>query len=69
MTKKLTYRTSEKFSAIDIGGVMVTVYYTEDLDNDALMDSFKISLARENYEYCAALVAEGDKRGLKLKAK
>ncbi len=64
--KYLNYRTSERFTAESIEGIVVTIFYTEDLTDDAIVDSYRIHIEKENYEYCAALVAEADKRGWKI---
>lgn len=66
MNKKQTYRTSKKAGAFEIDGHQVIDCVVDDLDDQALQDSFRIYLEKEDYEYCQALCIEADRRGFKL---
>lgn len=65
MPRKHSY--SERFKVINVEGLAVTVYVTDDLTDEELAEHFCTALNKENYEYCEALAAEAAHRSIELK--
>lgn len=60
------YPHSVMFKTIDVEGYQVIVYIVDDLDNNMLAEHFVQALNREDFDYCAALAAEAESRGVQL---
>ncbi len=60
---------SQMYEVKDVGGVLVTMYVLKDLTNTELAMALTYYTEREDYEYCAALVAEAELRGITLISK
>jgi len=67
MPQKQEYRRNQRIGADLVGGVVVTYYVVSDLTDEAIQDQLRHYLLTEDFEYCAALKAEADRRGLRLK--
>lgn len=57
---------SERWKLINLDGHPLLVYETSDLSDSELLQFYRTAIEGENYEYCAALEAEANSRGLTL---
>ena len=59
----------QKLHGKNVGGAIVIMYVFEDMTNQELAESLAYFTEREDFEYCEALVAEAELRGIKLTIK
>lgn len=66
MRTKRKYQISQRYEVVDIGGEKVLMPVFDDLSDYDLFVQMEHYKEREDFEYCAALKAEADLRGISL---
>lgn len=63
------FRLSQKSVVTEVAGTYMLMYVFSDLSNEELQYQLNHFLDKEDYEYCDALKAEAQLRGIKLRVK
>lgn len=66
MTRNRKYWFSQYFHVKDLGGVQMLMPVFDDLTDSQLAKQYAYYFEREDYDYLAHIVAEGNLRGIKF---